>query len=128
MNSFFLFINNLIKYSYKTFEDFLKFIVENKLTTLFMAAIIGLVITTFVTSLRINLIDYYLNKFFKTTNNNLINLFTSFIQSVLIIIFLYFIYIHFIKNLEKRYYYNKFDEIAWKNNLLNEIRDIKSHI
>ncbi len=128
MNNIIPFINKLLKYGYNVFDDFLKFIVENKLLSFFMAAIITLAITNLISSFKVNIIDYYLNKIFKTTNNNLINLFTTFMQSVVIIIFLYFIYNNFIKKLINKYEINKFNEIEWKNNLLNEIRDIKTHI
>ncbi len=128
INIIVIFMNNLIIYCYDVFEDFLRFIVENKLLSLFMAGIIGLAVANLVTSVRLNLIDYYLNKLFKTTNNNLINLFTTFIQSVIIIIVLYFIYRNFIRHIDRKYTLAKFDEISWKNSLLNEIRDIKKHI
>jgi large-conductance mechanosensitive channel len=122
------FINKLLKYGYNVFDDFLKFIVENKLLSFFMAAIITLAITNLISSFKVNIIDYYLNKIFKTTNNNLINLFTTFMQSGIIIIFLYFVYNNFIKKLINKYEINKFNEIEWKNSLLNEIRDIKTNI
>jgi flagellar biosynthesis protein FlhB len=102
--------------------------VEHKLLSLFVAGIIGLVIANLVSSVRINLFDYYLNKIFKTSNNNLINLFTTFVQSIIIIIFLYFIYNNFVVYFDTKYSvdkFNKFDEITWRNNILNEIRDIK---
>ena len=91
-----VFINNLIKYGSNIFEDFIKFIIANRLLGLFMAAIIGIAITTLASSFKVNIVDYYLNKLFKTTNNNLINLFTSLTQSILIIVILYFIYNNFI--------------------------------
>lgn len=119
---------NIIKSSLDIFEDFIKFIIANKLLGLFMAAIITIAITTFASSFKVNIVDYYLNKLFKTTNNNLINLFTSFLQSVLIIIFLYFIYNNFIKPVEIKYTSNTFNDIAWKNDLLTEIRNIKASI
>ena len=122
------FINNIMKYCSNVFEDFIKFIIANKLLGLFMAAIIAIAITSLVSSFKINIVDYYLNKLFKTTNNNLINLFTSFVQTIIIILFLYFIYNNFIKPIEYKYSPSNFDEIEWKNNLLTEIRDIKTHI
>jgi large-conductance mechanosensitive channel len=128
MNNSIPFINKLLKYGYNVFDDFLKFIVENKLLSFFMAAIITLAITNLISSFKVNIIDYYLNKIFKTTNNNLINLFTTFMQSGIIIIFLYFVYNNFIKKLINKYEINKFNEIEWKNSLLNEIRDIKTNI
>ena len=122
------FINNLIKYGSNIFEEFIKFIISNKLLGLFMAAIIGIAITTLASSFKVNVIDYYLNKLFKTTNNNLINFLTSFAQSVIIIIILYFIYNNFIKPIEYRYRVATFNDIEWKNDLLTEIKDIKNHM
>ncbi len=124
MNSIINFINTLIKNFYNIFEDFLKFIVTNNLTSLLIITILSLAISGFTLSFKTNIIDYYLNKIFKTTNNNLINVVTSFIQSLLIILFIYLVYTHFIKKLEKKFILTKFNEIEWKNNLLNEIRDI----
>ncbi len=131
INDIIVFINNLITYCYNVFEDFIRFMVEHKLLSLFVAGIIGLVIANLVSSVRINLFDYYLNKIFKTSNNNLINLFTTFVQSIIIIIFLYFIYNNFVVYFDTKYSvdkFNKFDEITWRNNILNEIRDIKKLI
>jgi hypothetical protein len=122
------FINNLIKYSSIIFNDFLKFIIENKLLSLFMVSFFALAISQLLSSLKLNIFDYYLNKIFKTTNNNLINLLTSFFQFILIILFLYFIYNNFIRPIEYKYTINKFDDISWKNNLLNEIRNINNKI
>ena len=122
------FINNLIQYSNNIFKDFITFIISNKLLGLFMTAIIAIAITSLASSLKTNIIDYYLNKLFKTNNNNLINLFTSFVQSILIIIFLYFIYTNFIKPIEHKYIVSNFDDIAWKKEILTEIKDIKNHI
>ncbi len=123
-----VFINNLIKYGSNIFEDFIKFIIANRLLGLFMAAIIGIAITTLASSFKVNIVDYYLNKLFKTTNNNLINLFTSLAQSILIIVILYFIYNNFIKPIEIKYTVSTFNEIEWKNNLLTEIIEIKNHM
>jgi large-conductance mechanosensitive channel len=123
-----VFINNLIKYAFDIFEDFIKFIIANRLLGLFMAAIIGIAITTLASSFKVNIVDYYLNKLFRTTNNNLINLFTSLVQSILIVILLYFIYNSFIKPIEHRYTIRTFNDIEWKNNLLSEIREIKNHM
>ncbi len=128
MSNIIIFFNNLIKYCYNVFEDFIKFIIENKLLGLFMASFIGLAATNIVSSFKVNIIDYYLNKLFKTTNNNLINLFTTILQSILIILLLYFIYNNFIKHINYKYSISTFDDISWKNNLLNEIRDIKNHM
>lgn len=126
MNKIIIFFNNLIKNSYNIFEDFLRFIVENKLTSLLLVGIIGLAISGLISSIKINIIDYYLNKLFRTTNNNLINLFTSFAQFIIIIIFIYFLYNNFLKKIDYKYVVTSFNEIDWKNNLLNEIRNINS--
>jgi hypothetical protein len=128
MNFILIFINNLIKYSNSIFEDFLRFIVENKLSGLFIVAFFGLAVTSLISSIKINIIDYYLNKFFKTTNNNLINLVTSVIQTILIIIILYFVYNNLFKPLDKKYMITKFDEIAWKNDLLTELKTIRNQM
>ena len=128
MNFILTFINNLIKYSSTIFEDFLKFIIENKLSGLFIVAFFGLAVSSLISSIKTNIIDYYLNKLFKTSNNNLINLFTSLIQTILIIIILYFIYNNLFKPLEKKYIINKFDDIAWKNDLLTELRTIRNQM
>jgi hypothetical protein len=122
------FINNIIKYLNNVFSDFFKFMVENNLVNLFVVGIIGIALSFLIGSLKVNIFDYYLNKLFKTTNNNIINFVTSFCQFLLIIIFLYFIYNTFLKNISRTYVINKFDEIEWKNNLLNEIRNINSKI
>jgi large-conductance mechanosensitive channel len=120
--------NNTIKYFNNILNEFFKFIIENNLLSLLIVGIIGLAVSTLITSLKTNIIDYYLNKFFKTTNNNIIKFVTSFIQFILIILFLFFIYNVFIKKMIHKYTINKFDDVAWKNNLLNEIRDINSKL
>ena len=121
-------INNLIKNGTYIFNDFLKFMVENKLLSLFMVSFCALAISQLLSSLKINIIDYYLNKLFKTSSNNLINFFTSFSQFILIIIFLYFIYNNLIKPIEYKYIINKFDDISWKKNLLSELKDISTKL
>jgi hypothetical protein len=128
MNFILTFINNLIKSSSIMFEEFLKFIVENKLSGLFIVAFSGLAISSLISSIKINIIDYYLNKLFKTTNNNLINVVTSLIQTILIIIILYFIYNNLFKPLDKKYIISKFDDIAWKNDLLTELKTIRNQM
>ena len=120
------FINNIIKYFSNVFSEFFKFMIENNLLNLLIVGIIGIALSYLINSLKINIIDYYLNKIFKTTDNNLISFATSFFQFILIILFLYFIYHTFLKRINEAYMVNKFDDIEWKNNLLNEIRNINS--
>jgi hypothetical protein len=124
-----IFINNLIKYSNKMFTDFLQFIVENNLIGLFMASFLLLAVSQILSSIKINLIDYYLNKLFKTSDNNLIKLVTSFFQFILILIFLYFIYNYLIKPIQYRYIKrNTFDDVSWKKNLILELKEINTKL
>jgi hypothetical protein len=122
----FKFITNFFAYISDMFTNFVDFIVENNLLGLFMIGIIGIALTQLITSLKINIFDYYLNKLFKTSNNNLINIFSSFLQFFVIIIFMYFMYKSFIKPISERFRAPKFDEIEWKNNLLIELKSINN--
>ncbi len=123
------FINDLIKSVVSIFDSFVKFMIDNNLVSLFMAAIIGLALGNLIGSLKTNIIDYYLNKLFKTTNNNLINFGTSILQFLLIVIVLYFLYNHFLKKIHERYTIGpRFNDIKWKENMLLELKNISSRI
>ncbi len=124
----FKFFSNFTKYISDMFTNFVDFIVENNLLGLFMIGIIGIALSQLISSLKVNIFDYYLNKLFKTSNNNLINIFTSFLQFLIIIIILYFIYKNFIKPVSERFNQNRFDEVGWKNNMLLELRTINNKI
>ena len=80
------------------FNDFMNFIIENRLTSLLIIALMGIAISGLVTSLKTNIIEYYLNKFFKTSNNNFVMLFTALIQFIIIIVIIFFIYRYILKN------------------------------
>ena len=118
--------SNFLTYISDMFTHFVDFIIENNLLGLFMIGIIGIALTQLISSLKLNIFDYYLNKLFKTSNNNLINIFTSFLQFLVIIIFMYIIYRSFIKPISERFRAPRFDEIQWKNNLLIELRSINN--
>jgi hypothetical protein len=115
---------NFFAYISDMFTHFVDFIIENNLLGLFIVGLIGLALSQLLSSLKINLFDYYLNKLFKTSNNNLINILSSFLQFLIIILLLYFIYRSFIKPISERFKEPKFDEIGWKNNLLIELKNI----
>ena len=112
------------------FSDFINFIIVNKLTSLLVVAILGLAISGLINSLKINIIEYYLNKLFKTTNNNLIMFFTSFIQFLIIILILYLIYKFIIKTVYEPFHKDKpsFDEISWKKEVLTEIKTLNKNM
>ncbi len=122
------FLKNIADYSSEIFTNFINFIIQNNLLSLFIVGVIGIALSQLISSIKTNIFDYYLNKIFKTSNNNLINLITSFLQFLIIIIFLFFIFKNIIKPINDRFQQYKFDEIGWKNNLLNEIKDIKSQL
>jgi large-conductance mechanosensitive channel len=124
----FKFINNIINYSVSIFDSFVKFMVDNNLVSLFMAAIIGLALSNLINSLRINILDYYLNKLFKTTDNNLINFGTSVLQFLLIVIMLYFLHNHFLKKINEKYVSHEphFNDTLWKENILLQLKNINS--
>ena len=107
----FKFFGTLFSYVTNIFNSFVKFMIDNNLVNLFMAAIIGLALSNLIGSIKVNLLDYYINKLFKTTNNNLINLATSFLQFILIVLILYFLYNHFLKKISERFHSASFNEI-----------------
>jgi large-conductance mechanosensitive channel len=113
------------------FSDFINFIIVNKLTSLLVVAILGLAISGLINSLKTNIIEYYLNKLFKTTNNNLIMFLTSFIQFLIIILILYLIYKFIIKTLIESFHKDDktpFDEISWKKDVLSEIKTLNKNM
>jgi large-conductance mechanosensitive channel len=119
------------------FNEFTNFIIDNKLTSLFIVAILGLAISGLINSLKTNIIEYYLNKLFKTSNNNLIMFFTSFIQFLIIILILYVIYRLILKKIkinenmkanEQFFGAEKFNEISWKKDILTEIKTLNNNI
>ncbi len=113
------------------FNEFINFIIENRLTSLLIVAILGIGITGLVTSLKTNIIEYYLNKFFKTSNNNLIMFFTAFIQFLIIVIVLFFIYKFILKRIAAAQFSNKatyVDDITWKKDMLLELKSINSNM
>ncbi len=129
----FKFIINLWNALCLEFSDFINFIIDNKLTSLLVFAILGLAISGLVDSLKINIIEYYLNKLFKTSNNNLIMFFTAFIQFLIIIFILYLIYRLILKKIKinKRnepFEIDKFDEISWKKEVLTEIKTLNKNM
>ena len=62
-----MYIKNLI-------NDFIIFLIENKLLSLFIISFFAVAISQLLLSIKTNIIEFYLNKLFKTSNNNLINL------------------------------------------------------
>jgi len=121
------FISSLINYTITIFDSFVKFMIDNNLVSLFMAAIIGLALSNLISSLKTNIIDYYLNKLFKTSNNNLINFGTSILQFLLIVMLLYFLYNHFLKKIHERYVVgHNFNDRLWKENILLELKNINT--
>ena len=46
----------------------MNFIIENRLTSLLIIALMGIAISGLVTSLKTNIIEYYLNKFYLLLN------------------------------------------------------------
>jgi large-conductance mechanosensitive channel len=111
------------------FNDFINFIIENRLTSLLIVAILGLAISSLVSSLKTNIIEYYLNKLFKTSNNNLIMFVTSIIQFIIIIIILYIIYKFLFARIEKfKQSKESFNDISWKNNVLSELKTLNSNL
>jgi large-conductance mechanosensitive channel len=121
-------VKNVYNYVSDMFTQFIDFIIENNLIGLFMIGVIGIALSQLISSIKINVFDYYLNKLFKTSNNNLINIFTSFLQFLIIIMILYFIYKNLIKPLNEKFQSNKFNEIGWKNDLLIELKSINNKI
>ena len=119
-------VKNVYNYVSDMFTQFIDFIIENNLIGLFMIGVIGIALSQLISSIKINVFDYYLNKLFKTSNNNLINIFTSFLQFLIIIMILYFIYKNLIKPLNEKFQSNKFNEIGWKNDLLIELKSINN--
>jgi large-conductance mechanosensitive channel len=112
------------------FNDFMNFIIENRLTSLLIIALMGIAISGLVTSLKTNIIEYYLNKLFKTSNNNFVMLFTALIQFIIIIVIIFFIYRYILKKIAEPFIQNKvqFDDISWKKNVLTELKTLNSNL
>jgi large-conductance mechanosensitive channel len=124
-------IKNIWNFLGKNFNDFIIFIIDNKLTSLLVVAILGLAITIIVSSFQTNIVEYYLNKLFKTTNNNLIMFLISFVQFLIIILIIYLINKFMIKKIHEHYKVEeniKFDEISWKKEVLTEIQTLNKNI
>jgi hypothetical protein len=113
---------------YNGIEQFIQFTVDNGVFSLIIAAIIGIAISNLVSSIKKNIIDYYLNKFFNTNDNNLISLFTSILQFILILYFLYILYEVFIKHIILKYQKNVNTELQWRNQILNELKELNNKI
>ncbi len=125
----FKFIENIWKHLGLLFNDFINFIIENRLTSLLIVAILGLAISNLVSSLKTNILEYYLNRLFKTTNNNLIMFITSIIQFIIIVIILYIIYKFLFARIEKfKQTKETFNDISWKNNVLTELKTLNSNM
>ncbi len=118
---------DIIKYIRNAFEEFIKFTVDNGVFTLIIAAIVSIAISNLVSSIKTNIIDYYLNKIFRTTNNNLIALFTSILQFILILYGLYVFYNLFFKHIILRYQRNQGSDMQWKNAVLTELRELNTN-
>jgi large-conductance mechanosensitive channel len=112
------------------FSDFMNFIIENRLTSLLIIALMGIAISGLVTSLKTNIIEYYLNKFFKTSNNNFVMLFTAIIQFIIIIVIIFFIYRYILKKIYEPFSKNKvpFDDISWKKDVLTELHTLNTNL
>uniref|UniRef100_A0A6C0HV49 Uncharacterized protein n=1 Tax=viral metagenome TaxID=1070528 RepID=A0A6C0HV49_9ZZZZ len=112
------------------FNDFMNFIIENRLTSLLIIALMGIAISGLVTSLKTNIIEYYLNRFFKTSNNNFVMLFTALIQFIIIIVIIFFIYRYILKKIAEPFIQNKvqFDDISWKKNVLTELHTLNTNL
>ncbi len=123
-------ITEVSNYSIFIFNDFMNFIIDNKLTSLLIVAFLGLGISSLINSFKTNVLEYYLNKFFKTSNNNLINFATSFLQFFIIIIFLYFIYRHILKKITERFTKQGpiVDNTKWQKDVLIELKKISEQM
>ena len=112
------------------FNDFMNFIIENRLTSLLIIALMGIAISGLVTSLKTNIIEYYLNKFFKTSNNNFVMLFTALIQFIIIIVIIFFIYRYILKKIAEPFIQKKvpFDDISWKKDVLTELHTLNTNL
>jgi large-conductance mechanosensitive channel len=112
------------------FSDFMNFIIENRLTSLLIIALMGIAISGLVTSLKTNIIEYYLNKLFKTSNNNFVMLFTALIQFIIIIVIIFFIYRYILKKIAEPFMHPTvpFDDISWKKNVLTELKTLNSNL
>ena len=112
------------------FSDFMNFIIENRLTSLLIIALMGIAISGLVTSLKTNIIEYYLNKFFKTSNNNFVMLFTALIQFIIIIVIIFFIYRYILKKIAEPFIQKKvpFDDISWKKDVLTELHTLNTNL
>ena len=112
------------------FNDFMNFIIENRLTNLLIIALMGIAISGLVTSLKTNIIEYYLNRFFKTSNNNFVMLFTALIQFIIIIVIIFFIYRYILKKIAESFIHPtvQYDDISWKKNVLKELQTLNSNL
>ncbi len=124
----FEFVKNIWSIFGIVFNDFMNFIIENRLTSLLIVAILGLAITGLITSLKTNIIEYYLNKIFKTKDNNLIMFLIAFVQFLIIILLIFIIYKYVIQKFIKPFNKKGFDEEGWKNNMLLELKSLNQNI
>lgn len=123
----FEFVKNIWSVFGIVFSDFMNFIIENRLSSLLIVAILGLAITGLITSLKTNIIEFYLNKIFKTSNNNLIMFLLAFVQFLIIILLIFFIYKYVLGRIVKPFNKTPFNEIEWKNNMLLELKKINEN-
>jgi large-conductance mechanosensitive channel len=122
-------IKNMWKNLSHLFNDFINFIIENRLTSLLLVAILGLAITSIVASLKTDIIEYYLNKLFKTSDNNLIMFLIAFVQFIITLALLYLIYKFLFSRIEKfKASKESFDDVSWKTNLLLELKTLNSNL
>jgi large-conductance mechanosensitive channel len=110
----------------EVWDDFKNFIIDNNLTSLLMIALFGIGITYLLNSLKTNIIEYYFNKLFKTSNNNLITFLTSLIQFIIIILILYLIYRIAFRKMIKNKTETLNTDLEWKNSVLKQLTEINS--
>ena len=110
----------------EVWDDFKNFIIDNNLTSLLMIALFGIGITYLLNSLKTNIIEYYFNKLFKTSNNNLITFFTSLIQFLIIVLILYLVYRFAFRKMIKKKTETLNTDLEWKNSVLKQLTEINS--
>lgn len=103
-----------------------EFTVQNNIFSFLIGTVIGFTSSNLIKSFKTNILDFYLLKLFKLPESNLIVFATSIFEFLLILYVLYIVYIHIFKTLVDKYKKQQEDESVWRNELLNNIKQLNA--
>lgn len=101
------------------------FIVENGVLTFMMGTMIGFSATNLIKSFKVNMIDFFINKYIGfNTESHILLLLTSILEFLFILVLLYLLYTKVFSKIIQTNKNNKNKENEWRENVINTLNRI----